>query len=112
MTDQKQEESTEDTAADAPDFAATLLKLDKGRPHKRISEEFRDVVAAVAKTHKPGKLTITVTVKPQKDTDSGIVLVTAASKATTPAFDANASIFYATDEGELVRDDPKQHTLY
>lgn len=110
MTDQQQE-STEDIKAEAPDFAATLIKLDKGRQHTKISEDFRDVVAAVAKTHKPGKLTITVTVKPQAKVDAA-VLVTATSKAGAPVFEPNASIFYATDEGELVRDDPKQHTLY
>ena len=110
MTDQKQE-TADATTDEAPDFAATLIKIDSGRPHTKISEDFRDVVAAVAKTHKIGKLTVTVTVKPHKDV-SGAVIVTATSKPAAPVFDANASIFYATEEGELVRDDPKQHTLY
>lgn len=109
MADQK---STEDTKTDdAPDFATTLAQLGNGRTNTRLSEDLREVVAAVAKTKKNGKLTITIQVKPQKSVE-GAVIVSATSKPNAPAFEQPASIFYATDDGNLVEDDPHQQRLY
>lgn len=104
------EQSTEDDTK-ATDFAVTLAQLAKGKTNKQLSDELRDVVAGVAKTHKNGKLTVTIHVKPQPKID-GAVIVSAVSKATVPAFEQAAEILYATDDGELVRDDPHQHRLY
>ncbi|MFF4600130.1 hypothetical protein [Amycolatopsis sp. NPDC001319] len=110
MTDNK---STEDTTStdEKMDFAVTLAQLGKGKTNQRLSDELRDVVAAVTKTGKAGKVTLTVNVKPQKSVP-GAVIVTEASKATAPVFDQQGAIFYATDDGDLVRDDPRQHALY
>jgi len=114
VTDQQ---STQDTSTDttnkddAPDFAATLAQLAKGKTNTQLSEQLREVVAAVAKTKKNGKLQITINVKPQKSVE-GAVIVSAVSKANAPAFEQPASIFYATDDGNLVRDDPHQQSLY
>lgn len=110
MSDQQ---STEDTQADTekPDFAVTLAQLAKGKTNTQLSEQLCEVVAAVAKTKKNGKLTITINVKPQKSVE-GAVIVSAVSKANAPAFEQAASIFYATDDGHLVRDDPHQTVLY
>lgn len=112
MTDQKQE-STQDIKKDdeAPDFAVTLTQLAKGKTNERLSDQLAEVVAAVAATKKAGKLTVTLQIKPQGNVP-GAVIVTATSAAKAPAFDPQASIFYATDDGHLVRDDPKQPSLY
>lgn len=104
-------ESAEDKQTEAPDFAATLLNLAKGKTHAELSTQLAELVTAVTTTLKPGKLTLTLQVKPQHGVE-GAVLVTAAVASTKPKFEAPASIFYATDEGRLVRDDPNQASLY
>jgi hypothetical protein len=103
----------EDTGKDTDqmDFAVTLAQLAKGKTNRRLSDELREVVAAVTKTGKPGKVTLTINVKPQKNVP-GAVIVTEASKAAAPVFDQQGAIFYATETGDLVRDDPRQHALY
>lgn len=104
-------EQAEDTKADTPEFAAMLVALAKGRTHKDLSEQLAELVTAVNTTHKAGKLTLTLQVKPQKGVD-GAVLVTAGIATNKPRFETPASIFYATDEGALVRNDPNQQSLY
>ncbi|MCG3757387.1 hypothetical protein [Amycolatopsis sp. Poz14] len=104
-------ESAEDTKAAPPDFAATLLTLAKGKTHADLSAQLAELVTAVTTTHKAGKLTLTLQVKPQKGVD-GAVLVTAGVVTSKPRFETPASIFYATDEGALVRNDPNQQPLY
>lgn len=110
MTDNPTTEDTSE-ATDQMDFAVTLAQLAKGKTNRRLSDELRDVVAAVTKTGKAGKVTLTINIKPQKNVP-GAVIVTEASKATAPVFDQQGAIFYATEDGDLVRDDPRQHALY
>lgn len=104
-------ETSEGTETEAPDFAATLLNLAKGKTHTELSTQLAELVTAVNTTLKPGKLTLTLQVKPQHGVE-GAVLVTAAVTSTKPKFEAPASIFYATEKGALVRDDPNQTALY
>ncbi|GHG97371.1 hypothetical protein ACFORH_42750 [Amycolatopsis roodepoortensis] len=104
------EQSTEDET-ETTDFAVMLAQLAKGKSNTQLSEELRAVVAGVAKTHKNGKLTVTIHVKPQPKV-AGAVIVSAVSKATVPVFEQAAEILYATNDGDLVRDDPQQHRLY
>lgn len=106
------EQSTEDTAVDedAPDFAATLLAIGSGRTHRDLSEQLREVIKACNITNKAGKIQLTLNFKPQKGT--GAMFVTADVKAAKPKFDADPSIFYATDDGALHRNNPNQQPLY
>lgn len=108
MTDK----STDDTEQNnATDFAITLLALNKGRTHNDLSEQLRDLIKAVTNTRKGGKLQLTLAVKPQPGVE-GAVLVTADVRATKPRFDQPASIFYATEDGDLVRNNPDQPSLF
>lgn len=109
MTDQKSAEDTT-TADEAPDFAKTLLDMSRGKTHRDLSEQLREVIKACTVTGKAGKIQLTLNFKPQKGT--GAMFVSADIKAAKPKFDAEPSIFYATEDGALLRNDPTQQSLY
>lgn len=110
MTDEQSTQDTTVTDEDAPDFAATLLAIGRGKTHRDLSEQLREVIKACTATNKAGKVALTLNFKPQKGT--GAMFVTAEVKTAKPKFDAEPSIFYATEEGALLRNDPTQQHLY
>ncbi|PXY27411.1 hypothetical protein [Prauserella muralis] len=91
------------------DFAAFLLELAKGKTHRELSEALRDVVKGVTQTGKPGKLQLTLQFKKEKGTEA--LLIAGDVKKQAPVFDQPASIFYATELGDLQRTDPNQDEL-
>lgn len=102
---------TDDREASPRDFAAFLLELAKGRPHRELSEALAEVSKAVVETGKAGKLQLTLQIKQQKGVD-GAVLITDDIKKSVPRYDRPATIFYAGEDGELTRSDPHQQALY
>lgn len=102
-----------DTDDDAPprDFAAFLLEHAQGRTHHDLSHALRDLVLSVVDTRKAGQLTLTVKIKPQPNID-GAVQVADTVKCTLPEYDRPESIFFATQAGALVRNDPRQTSLF
>jgi hypothetical protein len=108
VTDQPAEDTEQDTQTD---FAVTLLALNRGLTHKDLTEKLAELVTAVTKVKKSGKLQLTITVKPQPAVD-GALFVAADIKASIPRFDPKASIFYATETGGLVRNNPDQPSLF
>lgn len=96
---------------EAPDFAAFLLTLAKGRTHRELSEALRTLTAAVNETGKPGKMTLTIAIKPQGN-DTGAVTVTDSIAVKAPAYDRPASIFFVDDHANLVRNHPHQDSLF
>jgi hypothetical protein len=111
MPDPTADQSTP-AGPDTPrDFALFLMEHNRGRSHDELSHALRALVLAVAETGKPGKLTYTVTIRPQRKVE-GAVLVADAIKASLPEFDRAESIFFATDAGDLTRTDPRQTELF
>ena len=99
-------------AEDKPrDFALFLLEHARGRSHDELSAALRSLVLAVAETGKPGKLTYTLSIRPQAKVE-GAVLIADTIKSTLPEFDRPESIFFATDSGDLTRSDPRQASLF
>lgn len=88
-------------------FADFLRDHAQGRTHDELSEVLKDVVKAVQLTHKPGSVTLTINVKPMKETHDALV-VTDKVIAKIPTADRKASVFFPTKDGNLVRDDPNQ----
>lgn len=91
-------------------FADFLREHAGGRSHNELSETLKDLVKAVSLTHKAGSLTLTITVKPMKDNVDALI-VSDKIVAKVPQLDRKVSVFYATSEGNLVRDDPNQLTF-
>ena len=90
-------------------FAAVLRELNRGRVHEELSTQLQDLVAAVQSTGRKGSLSFTLTVSPTGD--SGAVQVSDTVSAKLPHFERAASMFYITDEHNLVRSDPRQLEL-
>lgn len=105
-TDAQAEETTEPR-----DFAAFLMEHRRGKSHAELSEALRDLVVAVEETRKVGRITYTLTIRPQERTP-GAVMVADQIKCSMPEHDRSESIFFATESGELIRNDPRQTTLF
>jgi hypothetical protein len=72
-----------------------------------LSDALRDLVAAVVEEGKAGKLTMTLSVKPA-GRDSGALEVGCEIKSAPPKKTPGVSIFFASPESNLVRQDPRQ----
>jgi hypothetical protein len=94
-------------------FAAVLGELHGGRVHARLTEQLAALTAAVTATGKKGTLTIQLEVKPLKAGQNNVLQVIAKSVAKVPEGDdaAPTTVFYATEDGVLTRDDPQQPQL-
>ncbi|MEU0465063.1 hypothetical protein ABZ215_13750 [Amycolatopsis sp. NPDC006131] len=95
----------------APDFAVFITQAGKGKTHRELTAALQEVTKSVLQTLKPGKITLTLTFKPQKGVE-GALLITDQVTTSIPRFDRPASIFYADDTGGLHRNDPRQPSLY
>lgn len=90
-------------------FADILLALNRGRTHTELSVGMQELVAAVEDTGKKGSITLTINISPTKS--EGVLEVTEAVAVKSPTHTRAASLFYADDDHNLVREDPRQMTL-
>jgi hypothetical protein len=99
--------------SNAREFAAVLLDIGGGRLHARLSDQLAEVTAAVKETGKKGLLTVKIEVKPVPRAENGTLIVTGSSIAKAPEGDEDSptSIFFADDDGNLSRSDPRQPQL-
>lgn len=88
-------------------FADWLREQSGGDTHEELGEGLHDLISRVRDTGKGGKLTLTVSVKPLKD-DLNVLIVTDEIKLSLPEHDRKGSMFYADDDNNLVRNDPRQ----
>lgn len=91
------------------DFTDLLVELDEGQTHEHLTAELRRLVQAVQETNKAGALVLTLNVKKSERGKTLIVNPKVVVKIPTPS--SNATMFYATEEGSLQREDPRQMTL-
>lgn len=92
-------------------FATFLMEHAKGMSHDDLSQALRDLVLKVEETGKAGTLTYKLTIKPQPKVE-GAVLIADSIKSSLPEMDRPESIFFATDTGDLVRNDPRQTSIF
>ena len=88
-------------------FADVLREIQGGTAHDEVSVAFRDLILAVKETGKGGKLTFVLDVKPLKSGD-GVLVLTPAHSAKMPQHDRKASLFYATDNGNVTKENSNQ----
>lgn len=90
-------------------FAAVIQEQRQGGLHGELSHELANLVASVQETRKPGVLTLTLKVTPNKDG----VTVTLSDDISVklPKSDRGAAIFFVQGDGNLVRNDPRQPEL-
>lgn len=94
-------------------FTAVVQELAGGRVLTGLSEALADVTAAVAETGKKGTVTLQLTVAPVGKGASGALQVTAKTAVKAPESDdaTPTTVFFADDDGNLTRTDPKQLQL-
>lgn len=90
-------------------YAQFLQEQRRGTLHKELSESLAEIVAGVQQHGKKGALTLKVTVAPGKV--PGTFIVSDKVTADVPIADAEPSLFYADDDGNLSRRDPRQPEL-
>ena len=87
----------------------TLRHLGGGVFIDTASDKMAELVAAVDASGKTGKLTLEVKVK--KATRGGAMHITGTMRLTKPADEPMEAMLFATPEGNLVVDDPRQKKL-
>jgi hypothetical protein len=92
-------------------FQETIIQVNNGAALAELSEKLAALVAAVRQTGKKGSISLTVRVAPASKASTDVLLVEAEVKAKVPEQERGSTIFYATDENLLVRNDPKQQML-
>lgn len=93
------------------EFAAALVQTDKGRLHETASNELTALLKAIRETNKPGSITLTLKITPDKGSDGERVVIAGSVATKKPAFDPRTSIFFLDEAGGLHRTDPNQHAL-
>jgi len=90
-------------------FYDFLREHRNGLTHDELADALNELVAAVTEENKGGTLTFTVSVKPMGKSDG--LEVSADIKVKPPKKTAGVSIFFATPENNLVRQDPRQQSM-
>jgi hypothetical protein len=88
-----------------------LREIRKGRVVDNASERLAEVVRAVDATNKPGKLTIELTIEPEKGGGSQKT-ISAKVTAKIPNEELPKGIFYSDRDGDLIRSDPDQKEMF
>lgn len=92
-------------------FTDTLRDLRGGVLMDELSEGLNKVVSAVRDTGKVGSLTLTIKVKPASKGNLDTMFLEDTLKIVAPENDKGATVFFATPEGNLQRNDPRQTSL-
>ncbi len=92
-------------------FADWLREQSAGRTHDELTDALAEVATAVKETGKKGAITLTITLAPFDKGVGSALTVTDVVKKNVPQHDRRKSIFYADDNGNLTRDDPRQPTF-
>lgn len=92
-------------------FTDVLRDIRRGRAVDQATRLLAEVVRAVDETGKPGSVTLTLTVKPEKGGGSQKTIV-AAVKAKKPEGDIPEAVFFSDPAGDLHRTDPSQQEMF
>lgn len=96
-------------AGNARAFMDFLRDHRGGLTHDQLSDALQELVAAVTQEGKGGTLTVKFSVKPMGKSDGLEVAAEIAMKP--PKETPGVSIFFATPENNLVREDPRQKAM-
>lgn len=88
----------------------TLRSLGSGTFIDEASDALNKLVTAVDETGRAGKLTLTLSVK-KASRGSGAMVVMDEIKLALPKQDSRETMLFATPEGNLVTEDPRQQKL-
>lgn len=103
----RQEKTMTDEVTTRP-FADFLREQARGSTHDELSEGLQALVARVRDTGKKGSITLKVAVEPLPKSDGSALVITDEITLKLPEHDRESSLFYADDDNNLRRDDPRQ----
>lgn len=92
-------------------FTDTLSDIRNGDVIAELTEQLRDVVMRVRETGRPGSLTLTLKVKNASKGAGAALVIEDDIKVKLPAAEKGSSFLFATDDGQLQRNDPRQPRL-
>lgn len=92
------------------DFARLVTSVGSGDLNAALSAKLNELVRRVQETHKGGKVTLTLEVKPAGDIGM-MVSVTGRIASKMPELTQAGSILYTKDDGTLHQEDPRQLKL-
>ena len=92
-------------------FLGVLTQHRNGALITDLSAAIKQVTAAVQLTGKPGKVTLSMSLKPASAGSEGTLVFEPKVKTTVPETAPAGSIFYADSDYNLVREDPNQRKL-
>ncbi len=88
-----------------------LVNVRKGEFASEAADDIATVVEAVRRTGRAGTVSIKFTIRPQGNSEDGVVFVRDEVSAKLPRPEKKDTVFFATDEGRLSRRDPRQSEL-
>jgi hypothetical protein len=91
------------------EFHAFIKDFEAGHLDAQLTDKMSELVDAVTKFQKEGKLTIEISLCPKME---GEVLTSVKFKAKPPERDTIESIMFATPDNNLVDSNPKQPELF
>jgi hypothetical protein len=103
-------DTTEDERTVKP-FAAFLQEQSGGQLHDELSTKLHELIEAIKETGKGGSIALKIDIKPIAGTDGRTLTVTDSVAAKLPKTERPKSIFFATDDGNLSRSDPRQPVI-
>ena len=89
-------------------FTDTLSALRYGTLNDDLSDALHELVTKCDETGKPGELTLKIKLKPGK---GGQIEVFDDIQVKAPKDERGSSIMFATPEGNLIREDPRQMNI-
>ena len=92
-------------------FMRVMQDFRAGASLDELSEGLHDLVSKVKETGKGGSIVYTIKVKPASKGVGFSVLITDDVNVKCPKLERDSGIFYATDENNLVRENPAQKNL-
>jgi hypothetical protein len=92
-------------------FPETILQINNGAAVAELSEALAKVVAAVRQTGKSGSITFKLKVAPASKGNTTVLMLESQVQTKLPEAERGVSVFYATEDNRLVRNDPRQQSL-
>ena len=92
-------------------FTRTLRNLRSGQVIFELSQQLQECVQESQETNKMSEITLKLKIKPGKGA-SGQFFIEDTITQKLPKHDKSDSIFFGTPEGNLVRDDPRQMSIF
>lgn len=92
-------------------FTDTLLDIRDGDVVHELTEQLRDIVQRVRETGRPGSLTLTIKVKNVSKGAGGALMLEDDIKVKLPVAEKGTTLLFATEDGQLQRNDPRQPRL-